>query len=47
MAPAPITIEEIRRKIISELVDHEIVSARHLRRRNRIARRIRSAFKRG
>jgi hypothetical protein len=38
------SLEEIRRRIISELVDHEIVSERRLRRRERLARRVRSVF---
>jgi hypothetical protein len=35
------TIEDIRKRVVSELVDLEIVSARRLTRRGRVARRIR------
>jgi hypothetical protein len=40
MTPPP-SIDDLRRKVISELVSLEIVSARRVSRRARIARRIR------
>jgi hypothetical protein len=41
MAPDLRTIEEIRRRVIRDLVDLEIVSARHLTTRRRILRKLR------
>jgi hypothetical protein len=43
MTPAPglPTLDEIRRKVISELVDLEIVAARRLTRRQRLVRSVR------
>ena len=43
VAPSPSlpTLEEVRRKVIRELVDLEVVSARRLTRRERLARALR------
>jgi hypothetical protein len=42
MSPMPsLSLEQIRRKVISELVDLEIVSARRLTRRQRLVRGLR------
>jgi hypothetical protein len=41
MAPDLRTIDEIRRRVISDLVDLEIVSAHRLSARQRILRRLR------
>jgi hypothetical protein len=41
MAPELRTIDQIRRRIITELVDLEVVSARRLGTRQRVIRRLR------
>jgi hypothetical protein len=41
LVPSLPSLDEIRRKVISELVDFEIVSARRLTRRDRFVRAVR------
>jgi hypothetical protein len=46
MAPDLRSLEEIRRKVIRDLVDLDIVSARRLGRRRRILRAVRRRLRR-